>query len=278
MPLRKYLKWTGIILGGLLALLVLTGFILYSVGKKKLKRSYADIVVEAIPVPTDSAAIAHGRHLAVTWACTRCHADNLGGILFKHDPVEGKISLMGGVIPASNLTSGKGGIGNAYTETDWVRAIRHGVKQNGRSAVFMYDYSAMSDKDLGDLIAYLKQTAPVDAEYPALRYGPILPMVVGAGIFKPAAVSVDHNIKHVDHIVQAPTREYGEYLFSGCRGCHGAGVTKPLQATWTRNEFVHIVKTGIGKAMPSATYGELNDTELEALWLYLSNPASTKTK
>ena len=58
-----------------------------------------------------------------------------------------------GTIPASNLTSGKGGIAKSYSDADWIRAIRHGVKPDSRVEILMYDYSTMSDRDLGALIA-----------------------------------------------------------------------------------------------------------------------------
>ncbi len=44
-----------------------------------------------------------GRHIAIIWACTKCHGYDLSGRLFADDPFLGTIL-------ASNLTSGKGGI------------------------------------------------------------------------------------------------------------------------------------------------------------------------
>ena len=183
---------------------------------------------------------------------------------------------MGGRIPASNLTTGNGGIATGYRETDWIRAIRHGVKQNGQGEIFMYDYSAMSDKDLGDLIAYLKQLSPVDAKYPAIRYGPVFPVAVACGLFTPVAGSINHDVQHVPHPEPAINKAYGEYLFTGCRGCHSTGVTPKLQAKWSLDDFVKIMRQGvlpngktITKSMPVTTYGEMNDTELAALWNYL---------
>jgi formamidopyrimidine-DNA glycosylase len=58
-----------------------------------------------------------------------------------------------GAIPAANLTSGKGGIGKSYSEADWVRAIRHGVKPDSRGEVFMYNYSTLSDQEVEGLVA-----------------------------------------------------------------------------------------------------------------------------
>jgi hypothetical protein len=38
------------------------------------------------------------------------------------DPIEGTIPTYG-AIPAPNLTSGQGGVGLTYSDTDWVRAM-----------------------------------------------------------------------------------------------------------------------------------------------------------
>src|SRR5512136_1811032 len=113
---------------------------------EKLSQSYPDIPVETVEIPTDADAVARGRHIATIWVCTKCHGENLGGILLANDPIVR-------TIPASNLTAGRRGIAESSTDTDWIRAIRHGVKPNGQVEIFMYDYySTMSDRDLGDLI------------------------------------------------------------------------------------------------------------------------------
>lgn len=156
--MKGCLKWIGIIFGGLILLTLLAGLVLYPIGLNKLTRTYPDIPVETVSIPSDPDAIARGQHIATIWACTKCHGDNLSGKLVSDDPLLG-------VMPASNLTPGKGGIGAAYSDTDWVRAIRHGVKPDATATVLMQaHYASMSDQDLSDLIAYLKQLPPVDAE------------------------------------------------------------------------------------------------------------------
>jgi len=58
----------------------------------------------------------------------------------------------------NNLTSGLGGIGSVFTDTDYVRAIRHGIGRDNKSLLIMpsEQYNRISDEDLGALIAYLK--------------------------------------------------------------------------------------------------------------------------
>jgi cytochrome c553 len=269
--MKKIMKWTGIVLGGLLGLTFLVGLVLYPIGMEKLTRSYPGVPVETVNIPTDSDAVARGRHIAVVWACTKCHSEDLSGTLLADDPILG-------TIPASNLTSGNGGIAKSYADADWIRAIRHGVKPNGRVEIFMYDYySTLSDQDLGDLIAYLKQVQPVDSDYPAMRLGPIIPIAPAVGLFTPAAELIDHSAPRPANPAPGATVEYGRYLFAICAGCHGKSVANKLK-NWKQEDFIRAVQTGVlpnGKqispAMPLKTYGEMNDMESAALWLYLQS-------
>lgn len=272
--MKKILKWTTIAFVVLISLTLLASVALYSIGMEKLTRSYPNIPVEMVSIPTDSDAVTRGKHIATIWACSKCHGANLGGTLITHDPIEGTIPILG-TIPASNLTSGKGGIAKPYTDPDWVRAIRHGVKPNGRVEIFMYDYSTMSDRDLGDLIAYLKQIPPVDSDYPSMSYGPIIPIAPAIGIFTPAAERIDHRAQHVADPVPSDPKGYGKYLSAVCTACHGGGLVAPLRGNWRQEDFVRLLRTGvlpngsrIGAAMPVSIYREMNDTELTALWLY----------
>lgn len=255
-------------LGGLIGLALLASVALYPIGMEKLTRSYPNIPVEAINIPTDSAAVARGKHVAIVWACTKCHGENLGGMLLADDPFLGTIA-------ASNLTNGKGGIAKSYTTADWVRAIRHGVKPNGRVEIFMYDYySTMSDRDLTDLIAYLKQIPPVDSGYPSIRFGPIMAAAPAVGLFTPAAELIDHDAPRPADPVPSATIEYGQYLSVLCAECHSKNLGGKL-GKWKGEDFIRALRTGVllnGKklsaAMPLKIYGEMNDMELDALWFY----------
>jgi mono/diheme cytochrome c family protein len=281
--MKKILKWTTIAFIVLIGLTLLASVALYSTGMEKLTRSYPNIPVETVSVPTDSDAVARGKHVATIWACTKCHGANLGGSLITSDPIDGLVPLLG-AIPASNLTSGKGGIAKFYRDTDWVRAIRHGVNPNGRVEIFMYDYSTMSDRDLGDLIAYLKQVPPADSNYPEKSYGPILPIAEALGVFTPAAERIDHDAPRAANLVPSATKEYGKYLSALCAECHG-NLVAPPRVNSKQEDFVRVVQTGvlpngrqIGPAMPASIYGGMNNTELTALWLYFQNSPSAQAR
>lgn len=277
MTMKKIIQWTSIVLGGLFVLIAIAGLMLYPIGMKKLNQMYPNLMVETVNIPIDEDAIARGKHIATIWACTRCHGEDLSGSVITNDPLAGMIPLLG-TIPASNLTSGKGGIATSYTDADWVRAIRHGIVPVGHVEILMYDYSTISDQDLGDLIAYLKQIPAVDTNYPEMRYGPIVPVISNIRLFTPAAEKINHNASRQADPTPSATVEYGEYLSGVCTACHGnliGGVVK----TWKQEEFIHTFQTGIlsdgkqfGPTMSSATFREMTDTELTTLWLYFTNP------
>jgi len=196
--------------------------------------------------------------------------------MITNDPLSGMVPLLG-TISAPNLTSGKGGIATSYTDTDWVRAIRHGVMPEGSGEVFMFDYSTMSDQDLGDLIAYLKQIPPVESNYPEMRYGPIVPVVSNIGLLMPAAERIDHGAARPADPAPGATAEYGGYLSVICTGCHGNSIGNMVKA-WKREDFIRTFDTGVlpdgrqfGSTMSSDTFRELNDIELDALWLYFTS-------
>jgi len=274
--MKKFLKWTGIIFGGLIVLVALAGLILYPAGVKKLDQTYPNLAVETVNIPTDADAVARGRHIATIWTCTRCHGEDLSGMMIENDPLSGLVPLLG-TISAPNLTSGKGGVASSYTDMDWVRAIHHGVMPEGEGEVLMFDYSTMSNQDLGDLIAYLKQLPPVDTNYPEMNDGPILPIVAAAGFLPPVATKIDHNAPRSGDPIPDATVEYGGYLSTICTACHGNSIGNVVK-NWKQDEFIQTFHTAIlpngkqfGPTMSSSTFREMNDMELNALWLYFTS-------
>jgi mono/diheme cytochrome c family protein len=87
--------------------------------------------------------------------CVQCHGEDLGGKIYIDAGALGRVV-------GSNLTKGKGGIGSTFTDKDWVRAIRHGVRRDGSSLLVMPSetFVHMSGQDLSALISYLKQLPP----------------------------------------------------------------------------------------------------------------------
>ena len=295
--MKKVLKWIGIVLGILVGLLVLAAVVMYIIGSARLDKTY-DIQVQTIAVPTDEAAIARGRHLANTvTGCLVCHGEDLGGQVLEDDP-------MIFTFAPSNLTAGRGGVGVAYSDSDYVRAIRHGVNPAGRGLLIMHSdiYHNLSDQDLGAIIAFVKSAPPVDNEDAKTRIAPLGRIFGALGMFDTEAMPlipaevIDHDASFSPAPAQGPTAEYGQYLMSIslCGMCHGSDLNgaPPLEpgmppgpniavlaapGGWSQAQFANVVRTGVTPSgrtldpefMPWDVFANMTDEELTALWLYL---------
>ena len=256
----------------------------------KLRQTYT-VSVKPVTVPTDSAALARGQHLAQTRGCLDCHGPDGGGAkVFENGAM--------GAVHAPNLTRGTGGLAANFSDTDFVRAIRHGVAPDGRGLFLMpsADYAEFSDADMGALIAYLKTLPPVNRERGPVSLGPVARGLLVAGKIKLAADMIDHaNVKPAV-VTPAVTAEYGRYVAQSCIGCHGpnlsggkidagppdwppaANLTPHADgrvAKWKEDDFIHALRTAkrpdgseLNPAMPRA-FGKMDDTELKAMWLYV---------
>src|SRR5512142_1624395 len=121
--MRKLVKWIAIVFASLVGLVLLVALGLYAKARVEFARKY-QVQAESIVVPTDAASVERGKHLAVI-LCEECHQPNLGG-----DATWFNGGALGsGAVP--NLTSGKGGLAAQFTDADFVRVIRHGVKPDG---------------------------------------------------------------------------------------------------------------------------------------------------
>ena len=215
--MKKFFKWLGIVLGALLGFLAILLVVFYFKGKALAGKAY-DITPENITIPTDEASIARGKHF-VQATCTGCHSADLSGELLLDAPFS--------KVYSANLTPGKGGAGSKFTNADWVRAIRHGVDDQGRDLVAMpaQTFWNFNDQDLGDIIAYLKTLPSIDKENPDPQINALGTIMFGAGLFGPdiiAANVIAHN-QRPPVIPIGVTAEYGGYLVSvsGCHDCHG---------------------------------------------------------
>jgi mono/diheme cytochrome c family protein len=290
--MKRALKWLGYLVGGIVVLLLIAVGTVYAVSSSRMSRSYATNV-PVVPIPADSAAIARGKHLAVTVGkCPVCHGDNYSGKLVMDDPVFLQLT-------SANLTAGKGGVGNTYTDEDWVRSIRYGIARDGKSLIFMpaEAFTNFSDTDLGQIIAYLRTLPPADmAVAPQKSVGPIGRAVYLTGGFPLLPASLVNRDMPRPEVTEADTPEYGHYLVNsgGCTGCHGPnlggssmGSTKTPNLTprgelgkWTQADFVKAIRTGIHPSgrilsaeMPWPYMKGLTDLELSAMWKYLQTVA-----
>jgi cytochrome c553 len=288
----RWLRWTGRILAGLLLLIVLAVAVVYALSSAAIRKTY-DFPDAGVAAATDSASLAWGRHLLEAVAkCQDCHEGDLGGQMMMDDPAFARLA-------ATNLTRGRGGIPD-YTDADLERAIRHGVRPDGRPLLFMPSeaYGALTDEDLAALIGYLRTFPPVDREHPEPRVGPVARVLYLTGKFPLLPVEITPHDAPRAPRSPGVTVEYGEYLATvgGCRACHGAAlagdanpdapeITVGRLASWTEEDFFRALREGRrpdGSAidplkMPWVRSGLMTDDELRAVWTYMrSLPAAPK--
>lgn len=281
--MKKVLKWTGIVVGILVVLAIIAVAGLSLSVSSRLNKTY-QITPEAVAIPTDAASVAEGERLYVVY-CSSCHGADAGGTEFFNDPALA-------YIPASNLTHGEGGVGEAYSDADWVRATRHGANPQGKPLLVMpaKDLNYLSDEDLGQIIAFLKQVPPVDRQWPAYSTTLMGRVLIALGAFGDVI-----NVETIDHVKRpftpAPgvTAEYGQYLVDtiGCRACHGPDLTggkdpnpaappAPSLApdgnlgSWDQQTFIAMIRVRKSEWMDFESLSHMTDDELSALWLYLS--------
>lgn len=290
--MKRVLKWIGIGLGGLIGFLLVAGVALHFVGKSRLNNA-PDVATKPVTVTMDETAVARGEHLVnIVSECRECHGERLEGEVF----FDGEL---GSYAFASNLTTGQGGVGAAFSDADWERAIRHGIGGDGRVLVIMPAnfYQYFSDADLGAVIAYLKSVPPVDNDLGKRRMG--FPGTILGGVLGFDEFTRINGIDHANVGGPAPgeatSAKYGQYLvhIAACGECHAAnlaGITGEdgpppgpnltpgsELGDWTEADFINTIRNGqtpSGKEldaeqMPWPTLSRMSDTELQAIWAYL---------
>lgn len=280
------------IVGGSLAVLAVAAGAVAGAAAFLSDRKMERIVdVQVTPIDLASTDLQRGEYLFVTRGCTECHGKDGGGHTMVDDQKSGLF------ISAPNITRG-GSTAASYSDADWVRLLRHGVKPSGRPALIMpsEDYSQMADEDVAALVSYIRSLPPA-TEYMAVFRLPLMMKALYAfGAITDAA-------ERIDHTRPAPTRvpedlhEKGAYVANVCSGCHGPGLsggkipgtppdwpaaanlTSAPDAAMSRyssvDAFRQMMRTGKRadgspiKIMPFENFKALNDTEIEALFAFL---------
>jgi mono/diheme cytochrome c family protein len=244
-------------------------------------------------------ALERGRHLIESRAgCNGCHSKDFGGAELVNEALVGRWI-------APTLTAGEGSVTRDFTANDWDRAVRHGVRHDGRSSSMpSQEFLNLSDHELSDIVAYVQSRPAVDRTQKPIGIGPLFSFVVAFNADILLAFAIDHNKPHaVEPPVEAASVELGQHIAQVCKGCHGGNLSggkvagdpnMPVVANitmhetglkgWTEADFIRSLREGkrkdgsdIRPQMPWRAYGQMNDVELKALWVYLQTvPAVAK--
>ena len=291
--MRKAIRIVIYVIVALVVIGALLAFAAQMLSERKRQRTI-DVDVKPLAYVSDEASLARGKHLFLSRGCAECHGENGGGHVV--------IDQGGMYIKSPNITAGPGGVVAKYTEADWVRTIRHGVKPDRHPMILMpsADYNQMTDADLAALVAYTRSLPPVAGEGATIRLPLIVKALYAADKIKDDAETIDHTRPPPAPVPDAVTPENGAYVAHLCTGCHGRGFSGgpipgsppewPPAANLTPGEgsamvrydtpekFIAMIRTGkrpdstaVSSVMPFATLKNLNDTELGALYVYLKS-------
>lgn len=123
------------------------------VGTGMLQTSAQPPITQPIVAPPPGATADYGKYAVSISGCRDCHGENLAG---------GK---PGGFAPAGpNLTT----IGSKWSEADFVKALRTGVKPDGKSFAPTMPWqefaAAYSEDEIKGIFAYLKTLIPIESK------------------------------------------------------------------------------------------------------------------
>ena len=295
--IRKILKWTGITLVALVAIVVATV-------AARWDRTF-DVPTPELKSSSDPTVIARGRYLAFGPAhCSDCHAGLesravlaqggtpplTGGMVFDIPP---------GVIRVPNITPDRAtGIGK-FTDGQIARMIRYGVRHDGRAALPFMEFNNMNDSDIVAVLSFLRSQAPAShaVEPTNLNW---MGKAVTAFMLEPLTPAT------------TPVANRGEYIvdaLANCAGCHtqrsmvsGAFTGPRLRggipmessvnaaikltppdltgnpggrtAMWTEDEFVarfHAGERIPGSPMPWQAFGRMSEEDVRSIYRYLKS-------
>lgn len=238
------------------------------------------------PAEADARLLERGRSLAIAADCLACHTQAGGGKPYAGGyPINSPL----GVIYASNITPSKtAGIGD-YSEADFARALREGVRKDGARlypAMPYTSYTLITDEDMKALYAYfMKGVAPVDEPAPVTRLP--FPFSVRASMLGWNLLFLD-NRRYTPDPSKSEQVNRGAYLANAlahCGSCHtprnalmaedagralGGGPVGPWYAPnissdpvagiggWSEDELVQYLRTGrvAGKAQAGGMMAE----------------------
>ena len=287
---NRILKWAGVVLSTLFALIFTLVSVLVLVGMLK---SYPTHKVQApeLSVALTPENIQRGEHLANSF-CAGCHSTT------------GELPLAGGVdlakdfpIPLGSLVSVNltpAGPLKDWTDGEILVALRHGVDPQGHRLVIMSTARAryMSDEDTQAVIAFLRSQPAVEnkTQDPPDRVNLLALLLNGAGMLPAPLPPVTGSIVAPP---KGPTVAYGEYIlsFQDCRVCHGEdlkggkeGQLAPIGwnldpvKQWTAEQFISTIRTGVNPDgyhlsddMPWKQISRMDDVELQAIHAYLAS-------
>ena len=282
-------KWVGLVLSSLFALVIGVATVLTLVGYYRINFPAGRPPVPDVRVAATPERLARGERFAAL--CAGCHSPD--GQL----PLVGQDFLADGGPPvgtlyAPNLTPA--GEIRDWSDGEVIRAIREGVHQNGRTLLIMPagTFHNLSDANVEAIVAFLRAQQAAGEGSPPAKLNVLGAILLGAGM---APTTEQPPI--TQPVVAPPegtSTDYGHYLVSvlACQECHGedlagrmgGGLGPPgapnlteIVPQWSVEDFVTTLRTGVDpnghELIEDMPWKELStfasDSDLVAIYSYL---------
>lgn len=271
--MKRVLKWTAITVVSIVAVLLI---VIYAGSEYRLRQKF-DIAAAPIEVPTDSAALARGRHVFETRGCEGCHGEGLQGKVFFDQPMLARL-VAPNVVRAIR----------SYSNPDLARLLRHGVRPNGTGVAVMPSsvFYHLDDADLAGLIAHLRTLPDKGSDtLPATSLRLLARVGLVMGQYRLEPVEITHDAPRIANGPEPATR--GQYLArSTCTECHGQRLegseetpALSIVAGYSQAEFARLMREGVPKDgrklglmgdVARSRFVHFSDDEVGALYTYLS--------
>jgi mono/diheme cytochrome c family protein len=290
------------ILVGIVVVLVVLGVVVWGVAEfgsqSKLNRVVA---FEATPVAaaTTQEALERGKYLFNSRGCAECHGgDGAGKVM---------IDSGGFFVKTPNITPAAGSVVENFTDLDWTKVIRHGVKPNNHPLLVMpsEDYARYTNDDVAAIIGYVKSLPAADGTPAEFRMPFPVKLLYTIGLVRDAAEKIDHSLPPPEPVAPTDVLAHGAYVANACVGCHNPSLSGgkieggppdwPPAANLTPGEgsvmprytnaaaFAEMFRTGkrpdgtaITDVMPFGMLKEFTDEDIAAVYSYLKTVTPLK--
>ena len=278
--MRKVLRWFGIGLGGLLALLLLAALVIFAWSELILRKDY-EAAAETLSAPTP-AQLADAPRQARVLGCLSCHGEGLKGQLMFDSPGFAKVF-------APNITE----VAAKASDQQLAAGIRQGVGHDGRGLYIMPSamFSRLDDRQTAALVAWIRTLPRAEGQTTGLSAGPIGRVLLVLGKFRPvpevvaeyrtqAPVALGPQYEPARHLAAIACSEcHGPALMGGSAGPDEKAPDLSIVAGYDAAQFRALMRTGRppdGRDLGLMTtvgkndFSHLTDGEIDALYAYLT--------
>jgi cytochrome c553 len=277
--MRRALRWLGIGLGALLALLLVLAVVVLAWSELILRRDYA-AAAERLPQPS-AAEMAEAPRRARVLGCLSCHGEGLKGQLMFDAP--GVVRVF-----APNLTE----VAAKASDQQLAAGLRQGIGHDGRGLFIMPSamYSRLDDREAAALVRWIRTLPRAEGQTKGLSAGPMGRLLLVLGQFRPVPDVVAEYRTQVP-IDLGPEHAGGRHLAAtACSECHGAalmgGSAGPddkapgldVAAGYDARQFRTLMRTGrpptgrdlgLMTTVAKSDFSHLTDAEIDGLHAYL---------